>query len=269
MIKGLYDQLPWQNYGWENTVHRRFTASSTAMFSVCFYLQPNLLPISLINKQGGRDVLEHSLSSQLPRCRPPPPHLLPPPLICSLKVPYPRSPPIGHVHKPTLNIDLEPKVFSAADIVMFLSESSSLQSGGPGRTKAGRDMEQPCDVGVSSLTETRHSDSTYGKLTCGLEHRIHEEIFCTEERLSANSDTVAPGITVVCAWTRKTRCRVTLLLCRWQSDTQDRVCSTVDVFKMFFPCNDHLLGFMCIYLPCANATWPLLNVIKWFPAAAL
>lgn len=164
MIKGLYDQLPWQNYGWENTVHRRFTASSTAMFSVCFYLQPNPLPISLINKQGGRDVLEHSLSSQLPRCPPP----LPPPLICSLKVPYPRSPP--HRSRPQTHVEYRSGTQGIlcsryCDVPKRVIQSAEW---GPGRTKAGRDMEQPCDVGVSSLTETRHSDSTYWKLTCGL-----------------------------------------------------------------------------------------------------
>lgn len=48
-----------------------------------------MLPISMINKQSGRDVLEHRLSSQLPHSLY---GLLPPSLICSLEISYSLSP---------------------------------------------------------------------------------------------------------------------------------------------------------------------------------
>lgn len=82
----------------DRTMHEK----DTQMFQTLFpghvvERQPNILPISVINKQSRRGELEHRLSSQPPRWLY---RLFA--LLCSLQSSFPLSP-ISHVHKPTLN----------------------------------------------------------------------------------------------------------------------------------------------------------------------
>lgn len=71
------------------------------------------------------------------------------PLICTLKSSYSLSPPISHVHKPTLTLDLEQNVFSAATIVMFRYESPDCRGGV--RQDAGRESRPEQCYGNSPL----------------------------------------------------------------------------------------------------------------------
>lgn len=60
MIKGLY-YLFQPIHAWE-----RWQMFHSLLVVLCFNFQPNLLPVSMINKQSGRDVLEHILSLSFP-----------------------------------------------------------------------------------------------------------------------------------------------------------------------------------------------------------
>lgn len=124
----------------KDTVHRRFTASSTACFLSVFTCSQICCQFLWLTNKA--DVMCQSTACPLSYhvVSPPSPHL---PLFAHWKFNILALPPIGHVRKPTLNIDLEPKAFSAADIVMFLSESSSLQSGGQAGRRQGETWSSP------------------------------------------------------------------------------------------------------------------------------
>lgn len=132
--------------------------------------QPNILPISVITKQSGCGELEHRLSSQPPRWLY---RLFA--LLCSLTSSFPLSP-ISHVHKPTLNF------WRRRHSPQLLSQCSCMSHPVCG-AGVRRDECKERHVG-SGVVETRHCESTCGKLTAAFLHWFHDELFHTDELLS-------------------------------------------------------------------------------------
>lgn len=221
-------------------IHRCFIASSNAMLS-WFDFQPNMLPISMINKQSGCDLLEHRVSSQLPHC---PYGLFFPFYLLSENFTFSLSPPLSHVHKPTLNLDLEQEVFSAA-IVMFPYESSSLQSGGV-RQDEGRERH------VGALQS--RCEQCYGNSTLWL-HLWKTDLWV----ITLNSWWVLlhGGSTV---WKfRHSSSRYNRGLCMKMENTlpyhslalEMTAWHTVDVFEIFFPATTICWG-LCVFTMCRH-----------------
>lgn len=95
-----------------------------------------MLPISMNNKQSGRGVLEHRLSSQLPRCLY---GLFSLPYLLTEKFLFSLSP---HQSRPQTHTEPRPGTEGIlcncyCDVPVWVIQSVG---GGSGRTKAGRDM---------------------------------------------------------------------------------------------------------------------------------
>lgn len=129
-----FNQFPWQNHAWE-----RYTDVSQPppkpCCLICFNFQPNMLPISMNNKQSGRGVLEHRLSSQPPRCLY---GLFSLPYLLTEKFLFSLSP---HQSRPQTHTEPRPGTEGIlcncyCDVPVWVIQSV----GGSGRTKAGRDM---------------------------------------------------------------------------------------------------------------------------------
>lgn len=92
-------------------------------------------------------------------------------------------------------------------------------------------------------------------------------IFCTEELLSADVDGGVPGITEVYAWKLKKRCHMILMSHYCFGDDSLTHSVVVESFRCFSLQRPSAQVYG--YSPPADATWPLVNGMKWFPAAAL
>lgn len=217
----------------------------TQMFQTLFpghvvKCHPNILPISVINKQSGRGELEHRPSSQPPRWLD---RLFAP--LCSDKF-LPSRP---YQSRPQTHAEfLEEEAFSAAIIPMFLHESSSLRSGGQAGRMQGETRRGP----ARSVRVVLWKLDTATPLVENWLLRYYTDFTMRSSTQMSyclvNSHMVAPGITVVCAQRWKTRGQfLTLLLWRRQPGTRLR---SGDWWRLLdvFPCTDHLFSFMCIYV---------------------